>query len=951
MVQADRLPPCDPPVVSDFERERSLQSPGRMHPSSAHRPTQSIAARDTKTGIKMPASRCAGMIRLVRLDPKLFVPAPAENLSLTIEWPIIWLSSAVQITQIPLHQPLRDVLGKLHTMGSRNGSISFTNNDRLQADPARRDSTWKLRKIHKIRRSNAIGGEAPIRREAAAQRPPRVLRRRQSPASPGFFDGVQIRPEGATQTRSDRENCFALSRLLVHGRLTQGSTLLRTVSAPGCHCLAPLGRTLRITLTLTLFVISISAGSPATAAPATSPATAPNAEVLNSAAAIRALSPEQAAQRLPVRVRGSVTYVANLPSILFIQDDTGGVCIIGPREPTIRRQLRPGALIEVEGVTAPGRLMPYVQPKGKEPLDITILDGQQMIPPRLLTLADLSSPRLHGDLIEVHGIVRAVQTESLSPNTQQDAMVLTIAAGPDRLEAAMLAWGAAQPVPKNLIGAKVRLRGVFNSAGPDKQHAAVMRLLLNAKSDIWVESAATPEEKMPATPAASLDEAASTADPRRLKLRGTVTVAIPGKGAYVQDDSAGVWVESTATPPPTPGDAVDVLGFPVRRSGSAIVEDATVRVTGHGALPETPLVTADQALSGAEHGKMISIDARVLEVSRLNEGPAVVLEAGEHVFLARLVDAPESKPLSGISDNSWVRVTGVCVNNRLPEAGGRPVSFHLMLSSPASVSVIHAPSWWTLEKVLIGAGIFLIAAVLALAWVIALRRRVAEQTTQIRQHVHQQSVNEERMRIARELHDSLEQDLLGITMQLKATEKLLDKPDRAKNALSLASAMVRRSQAETHRAVWDLRERKEGLVPTLRSAVAGLTSGGARDGGGTGAPTVEIRIEGEERELPPQTENHLLRVALESVTNAFKHAGARSVTVTVSYEPQQVRLAITDDGKGFDTDHAPTPNSGHFGLFGMRERAAKLHGKLSVESKSGAGTTIRLEAPTGMNGS
>jgi signal transduction histidine kinase len=91
-------------------------------------------------------------------------------------------------------------------------------------------------------------------------------------------------------------------------------------------------------------------------------------------------------------------------------------------------------------------------------------------------------------------------------------------------------------------------------------------------------------------------------------------------------------------------------------------------------------------------------------------------------------------------------------------------------------------------------------------------------------------------------------------------------------------------------------------------------------------------------------------VALESVTNAFKHAGATRVTITMVYEPKRVMLTVSDDGRGFDADHPPLPNSGHFGLFGMRERAAKLHGELTVTSRVGEGTEIRLTAPTGQNG-
>jgi signal transduction histidine kinase len=429
-----------------------------------------------------------------------------------------------------------------------------------------------------------------------------------------------------------------------------------------------------------------------------------------------------------------------------------------------------------------------------------------------------------------------------------------------------------------------------------------------------------------------------------------------------------LWVDAAATVAAAtlrPGTRVEAVGFAARRAGVSLLEDASFQPLGPAPLPAAAAVTADQALSGAFHARLVRMDALVLEVSRLAEGSTLVLQAGERVFLARLTAAGaagENQPDLPVAENSWVRVTGVCVNNRPPDAGDatdagggdadvRPVSFHVMLPGPEAVAVVRAPSWWTLERVLVVIGVLVLAALAALAWVVALRRRVVEQTVQIRRHVHQETVNEERMRIARELHDSLEQDLLGITLQLNATEKLLDRPDRAKESLHLASAMVRRSQAETHRAVWDLRERQTGLVPTLRSAVAGLTGGAGTGGGANGeGPAVEVRVDGEERELPPQTENHLLRVALEAVTNAFKHAAATRVTVDVTFEPNRVRLEVRDDGRGFDADRAPAPSSGHFGLFGMRERADKLRGELSIQSRPGAGTDIRLVVPVPASG-
>jgi len=223
---------------------------------------------------------------------------------------------------------------------------------------------------------------------------------------------------------------------------------------------------------------------------------------------------------------------------------------------------------------------------------------------------------------------------------------------------------------------------------------------------------------------------------------------------------------------------------------------------------------------------------------------------------------------------------------------------------------------------------------------VTLRRRVARQTGEIREHLAREAVAQERVRIARELHDSLQQDLLGITMQLKATDRLLDDPARARVALQLASAMVRRGQAETHRAIWDLRDTGDtnpNLVATLREVIGGLSS--------EGAPQVKISGSGHVRPLPAAVESHVLRIAQEAVTNALKHGHATHIELGLDYGVDHITLLVRDDGRGFDADHPPAAASGHFGLFGMRERAAKLGADLRVTSRAGAGTAIHLSVP------
>ena len=106
----------------------------------------------------------------------------------------------------------------------------------------------------------------------------------------------------------------------------------------------------------------------------------------------------------------------------------------------------------------------------------------------------------------------------------------------------------------------------------------------------------------------------------------------------------------------------------------------------------------------------------------------------------------------------------------------------------------------------------------------------------------------------------------------------------------------------------------------------------------------EMRTRGSIRRLPPVAENDLLFIGQEAITNAVKYAQAKNIQVVLEYESRQLRLSVTDDGKGFDATRPPRSESG-FGLIGMRERVAELHAKLSVTSEPGEGTILTLELP------
>ena len=194
----------------------------------------------------------------------------------------------------------------------------------------------------------------------------------------------------------------------------------------------------------------------------------------------------------------------------------------------------------------------------------------------------------------------------------------------------------------------------------------------------------------------------------------------------------------------------------------------------------------------------------------------------------------------------------------------------------------------------------------------------------------------ERNRIAREIHDTLAQGYVGISVQLEVLAELLrlSKVEAAAKHLDLTRGYVREGLADARQSIWALRSQDSGettLPVKLRRMVEAEGNHGLES---------TCSIFGAYRPLPPGTEQEILRVAQEAIHNVKKHAGARKLFVQLDYGPQEIALEVRDDGQGFAPDDAPAP--GHYGLTGMRERAAVIGGTLEVTSEPGAGTTVRL---------
>lgn len=226
---------------------------------------------------------------------------------------------------------------------------------------------------------------------------------------------------------------------------------------------------------------------------------------------------------------------------------------------------------------------------------------------------------------------------------------------------------------------------------------------------------------------------------------------------------------------------------------------------------------------------------------------------------------------------------------------------------------------------------------------VVLEKLVAERTNELRaamQQLNDETRNAatlaERDRLAGEIHDSLQQGLSGLMLQLDATLKLPDLSDDVRSRLLVARNMVSFTRHEVQHAVWDME------TPLLAGTELGEALKKITALIGPGSAEVRIAITGQPFEIPPATKHHLLRIAQEAITNAVRHAAARVIAITLAYEATAVSLEIRDDGNGFVPSEVLTKGIGHFGLRGLRGRAGKIGGELDIRSAPGHGTTVRV---------
>jgi signal transduction histidine kinase len=226
---------------------------------------------------------------------------------------------------------------------------------------------------------------------------------------------------------------------------------------------------------------------------------------------------------------------------------------------------------------------------------------------------------------------------------------------------------------------------------------------------------------------------------------------------------------------------------------------------------------------------------------------------------------------------------------------------------------------------------------------VAAKEELANKADALQQVLAEEHRIEERTRarIAHDLHDGVQQIIIGALFQTQAArDAMTEHPETSLARLEDAQQLLCQIEAEMRRAIYSLRPfalDAQGLVPALRECVASFAR--------VSQVTYELVVEGSPRRLNPDAEAAVFRIVQEAMNNIDTHAGAKHADIRVQFGPEDLYVEIKDNGSGFDMAEVMRLPRTHLGLIGMKERAVSVGGTLRIASRMGEGTRVQLTVP------
>lgn len=250
--------------------------------------------------------------------------------------------------------------------------------------------------------------------------------------------------------------------------------------------------------------------------------------------------------------------------------------------------------------------------------------------------------------------------------------------------------------PTQLIDAEVHFRAVCGTLFNQKRQLIGIQLFIPSLADISVEKAASEDPfNVPTRPINTLSQfAPQDGSAHRVKVKGVVTLQRADGSFFMQDETGGLYVQTTQKTELQPGESVEALGFPAAVATNSALQDAIFLKSGGGSSPAPTSITTERAMSGDFDNELVQVEGRLMERLNSSAEQESVLQSGSTIFNAHLEGTTGGDGLASLRVGSLVRLTGVCsVQADGSSFGYKPKGFRILLRSPADVVVLETPSW------------------------------------------------------------------------------------------------------------------------------------------------------------------------------------------------------------------------------------------------------------------
>jgi signal transduction histidine kinase len=432
---------------------------------------------------------------------------------------------------------------------------------------------------------------------------------------------------------------------------------------------------------------------------------------------------------------------------------------------------------------------------------------------------------------------------------------------------------------------------------------------------------------------------------RWVKVSGQV-IAVRGRDYFMMDGAHGLRFVADAPLKLEAGDLVEVVGYQASLSADApVLRGAMARKTGQSPLPEPRRLLPDDLPNRAFDSTWVRVDG-VLTGNKVIKSELVLeMRSGDWRYWVRLHVGKKAPP--PLLLGSWLELTGTYrAQGEYKILGPDVAAIDLLLNSPSDIKVIQKPSWWTLRRLLILVGVLLGVMAAAALWIGQLHRQVRQRTAELaaesreRQLIeNHHAIEQERARIAQDLHDELGSGITEIDM-LAIRVKDLCKPDVIRDGYLNEMCTRTREMVEVlDEIVWAMDSDHNSLdsLVSYFSIYADRFLKLANISLHLEQPAVALDLK-----LDSRRRHQLFLVFKEALNNVVRHSAATDFWLKIVVADAEVQLIMVDNGRGLP---AGTPTGEISGLANMSSRIEKLGGRFEIISPSEGGTTVRFCVP------